>query len=211
MCQLQVNWFVVGACCGLGLMVRILEVACGVFRKLCMICFVFHRQLVERQMHILVAVFVSFEAAEVVLWKNEMFWACMSCRLLLLKRCAGVCGGLWDFPDNLSKTWYGNGRNEAALCSVILVFVCVVDKKSFWPKNNIQGPRPKKIPMDTRRPWNQRVQHQAFNQSFGVSNFESLPLATITWLALQKENNLQREEDGLSTSGIFWSDDCLLL
>ena len=55
----------VGACCALGLMVRIL--ACGVFRKLCVICFVFHRQVVERQMHILVAVFVSFEAAEVVL------------------------------------------------------------------------------------------------------------------------------------------------
>ena len=148
MCQLQVNWFVVGACCALGLMVRILEVACGVFRKLCMICFVFHnRQLVERQMHILVAVFVSFEAAEVVLWKNEMFWACMSCRLLLLKRCAGVCGGLWDFPDNLSKTWYGNGRNEAALCSVILVFVCVwLTRNPFVARTIFKGQGQKKSP-----------------------------------------------------------------
>ena len=58
---------VVGACCALGPMVRILKVACGFCGKLWMICFVFHMQLVERRMHSLVTVFVSFEAAEVVL------------------------------------------------------------------------------------------------------------------------------------------------
>ena len=105
-------------------MIRILKVACGVCGKLWMRCVIFHRQLVERRMHILVTVFVSFEAPEVVLWKNEMLWACMSCRLLLLKRRAGVCGGLWDFADNLSKTWYESGRNETALCAAICGFVC---------------------------------------------------------------------------------------
>ena len=211
MCQLQVNWFVVGACCALGLMVRILEVACGVFRKLCMICFVFHGQLVERQMHILVAVFVSFEAAEVVLWKNEMFWACMSCRLLLLKRCAGVCGGLWDFSRQFEQDmiWEWQKWNCIMFCHSCF---CVCGwQEILLSQEQYSRAKAKKFPMDTRRPWNQRVQHQAFNQSFGVSNFASLPLATITWLALQKENSLQREKDGLSTSGIFWSDDCLLL
>ena len=48
-------------------MIRISKVACGVCGKLWMICVVFHRQLVERRMHILVTVFVPFEAAEVVL------------------------------------------------------------------------------------------------------------------------------------------------
>ena len=43
-------------------------------------------------MHIVDTVFVSFEVAEMFLGKNGMLRACMSCRLLLLKRCAG---GMW--------------------------------------------------------------------------------------------------------------------
>ena len=63
---------------------------------------------------------------------------CMPCRLLPSQRCAGVCGALLDFADNLSKTWYENSSPDSAAIWRKHALICCWC--TFWLGAHVQNP-----------------------------------------------------------------------